>query len=120
MGDRIPLADAVHQCIFNWYVFHVNATESHVVLIVVSVVIASRIWWVSRRINRMTSTTGRSSTLGRAGSIIIESGAMYSSCLVLLIALYLCGSYAQFVVLNAMTQVVVSDTTISSITTLSF
>ncbi|KAF5311110.1 hypothetical protein D9619_007638 [Psilocybe cf. subviscida] len=43
--------------------------------------------------------------LGPAAAIIIESGVVYSSCMIILIALYASGSYAQNIVLDALTQI---------------
>lgn len=71
--------------------------------------IAGRILWMTRRIGRLTNTTDDGNTLGRAGAIIIESAAVYLSCLIILSILYLCGSYGQFVLWNVMTQIIVSS-----------
>lgn len=71
--------------------------------------IAGRILWMTRRIRRLTNTTDDGNTLGRAGAIIIESGAVYLSCLIILNILYLCGSYGQFVLWNVTTQIIVSS-----------
>ncbi|KAF8966876.1 hypothetical protein BDZ97DRAFT_1728649, partial [Flammula alnicola] len=59
---------------------------------------AGRIWHVHRKV-RGTTVSGK--TLLPAAVIIIESGAIYSFCLVLLLALYLTGSNVQFIILDA-------------------
>lgn len=56
----------------------------------------------------MSADGKRRGTLGPAAVVIIESGAIYSFCLILLLSLYLSGSYAQYILLDAVTQVVVS------------
>ncbi|KAF7331353.1 hypothetical protein MKEN_00013000 [Mycena kentingensis (nom. inval.)] len=70
-----------------------------------TMLIAARIWWVSRDI-----TTGHTriagSRLGPAIMIFVESGVIYSFALVLLLALYVNGSYAQYVLLDAEVQIV--------------
>ncbi|KAJ7489524.1 hypothetical protein FB451DRAFT_692348 [Mycena latifolia] len=66
--------------------------------------IAGRIWWVNRRAASVAEISGR--TLGPAIIIIVESGAIYSACLILLLSLYLTGSYAQYVLLDGVVQVV--------------
>lgn len=43
-----------------------------------------------------------------AAIVIIESGAIYSACLIILLSLYVSGSFAQYIVLDAVTQVIVS------------
>lgn len=45
--------------------------------------------------------------LAPAAIVIIESGAIYSACLILLLSLYLSGIYAQYILLDAVQQVVV-------------
>ncbi|KAF9005456.1 hypothetical protein BDQ17DRAFT_1303828 [Cyathus striatus] len=64
--------------------------------------IAMRIWWNHRKMSGVVS--GRS--LVPAAVVIIESGAIYSACLVILLSLYLSGSFAQYIVLDAVTQVI--------------
>jgi len=66
--------------------------------------IAGRIWWIHRQVGRAAEVSGRG--LGPAIIIIIESGAIYSVCLILLLSLYLSGSYAQYVLLDGVVQVV--------------
>ncbi|THU98438.1 hypothetical protein K435DRAFT_660995, partial [Dendrothele bispora CBS 962.96] len=62
--------------------------------------IAARIWWSHRRMagNNM-AVYGRS--VMPAAVIIIESGAIYSVCLIILLILYLSGSFAQYIALDA-------------------
>uniref|UniRef100_A0A8H8CE37 Uncharacterized protein n=1 Tax=Psilocybe cubensis TaxID=181762 RepID=A0A8H8CE37_PSICU len=64
--------------------------------------IASRIWWIHHKTKALVS--GRS--ILPAMVVIIESGAIYSACLIILLALYLSGSYTQYIVLDAVTQVI--------------
>jgi len=64
--------------------------------------IAGRIWWTHRRAIGLVG--GRS--LVPAAVVIVESGAIYSACLVILLSLYLSGSFAQYIVLDAVTQVI--------------
>jgi len=68
-----------------------------------TILIAIRIWWMH----------GRTKDLVRAGRsvlpamvVIIESGSIYSVCLVILLSLYLSGSFSQYIVLDAVTQVI--------------
>lgn len=49
-----------------------------------------------------------------AAIVIIESGAIYSACLIILLSLYVSGSFAQYIVLDAVTQVIVSIIAASS------
>ncbi|KAF9477272.1 hypothetical protein BDN70DRAFT_862090 [Pholiota conissans] len=65
--------------------------------------IAFRIWWVHRRTRGIL---GSRRTILPAMVVIIESGAIYSACLVILLSLYLSGSFAQYIVLDAVTQVI--------------
>ncbi|KAJ7103783.1 hypothetical protein C8R44DRAFT_808160 [Mycena epipterygia] len=67
--------------------------------------IAGRIWWINRRAAQgAAEISGRS--LGQASIIIIESGAIYSACLIILLSLYLSGSYAQYILLDGVVQIV--------------
>ncbi|KAF5311103.1 hypothetical protein D9619_007631 [Psilocybe cf. subviscida] len=69
--------------------------------------IAGRLWWVPHKINGMLPQGGENQcNLGPAAVIIIESGVVYSSCMIILIALYASGSYAQNIVLDALTQII--------------
>jgi len=64
--------------------------------------IAGRIWWVHR------TTQGRvgGPNLAAPMILVIESGAIYSICLIILIILYASGSFAQYIALDAVSQVV--------------
>ncbi|KAF9228998.1 hypothetical protein BS17DRAFT_772871 [Gyrodon lividus] len=64
--------------------------------------IASRILWVNRRTN--IAVSGRN--VVTAAVVIIESGAIYSCCLIILLSLYLSNSFAQYIMLDAVTQVI--------------
>lgn len=66
--------------------------------------IAARIVWVHRQM--VGSVNGRE--VLPAAIVIIESGAIYSACLIILLSLYVSGSFAQYIVLDAVTQVIVS------------
>ncbi|KAI0047512.1 hypothetical protein FA95DRAFT_1559059 [Auriscalpium vulgare] len=59
--------------------------------------IAGRIWWVHRKTVAMV----RGRSIMPAAMVVIESGAIYSACLIILIALYLSGSFAQYILLDA-------------------
>ncbi|KAF8986819.1 hypothetical protein BDQ17DRAFT_1315280 [Cyathus striatus] len=67
-----------------------------------TLLIAGRIWW-NRHQTRRILVEGRS--LSPAAMAIIESGAIYSICLVILLALYLSGNYASYIVLDTVTQI---------------
>ncbi|KAH7890367.1 hypothetical protein F5I97DRAFT_16588 [Phlebopus sp. FC_14] len=64
--------------------------------------IAMRILWVHHRAN--TAISDRS--LVSAAIVIIESGAIYSVCLIILLSLYLSNSFAQYLMLDAVTQII--------------
>jgi hypothetical protein len=66
--------------------------------------IAGRIWWVPHRISDMSNVGNF--RIGQPAVVIIESGAIYSSSLILLIILYELRTYAQTVVLECMVQIV--------------
>jgi hypothetical protein len=63
------------------------------------VLIAGRIWWINRQAGSAAEKiSGRK--LGPTIIIIIESGAIYSACLIILLSLYVSGSYAQYIFLD--------------------
>ncbi|KAF7341620.1 hypothetical protein MSAN_02059400 [Mycena sanguinolenta] len=67
--------------------------------------IAGRIWWINHKAGRAARIiSGRK--LGPTIIIIIESGAIYSACLIILLSLYVSGSYAQYIALDGVVQVV--------------
>ncbi|KAJ7078381.1 hypothetical protein C8R43DRAFT_353872 [Mycena crocata] len=66
--------------------------------------IAVRIWYINRQVTKAGAVWGR--RLGQSIIIIVESGAIYSACLIILLSLYLSGSYAQYILLDAVVQVV--------------
>ncbi|KJA15267.1 hypothetical protein HYPSUDRAFT_58884 [Hypholoma sublateritium FD-334 SS-4] len=68
-----------------------------------TILIAVRIWWMYRQ-TRSLVNSGRS--VLPAMVVIIESGSIYSVCLVILLSLYLSGSFAQYILLDAVTQVI--------------
>lgn len=49
----------------------------------------------------MGSIMSRGASVVPAMVLIIESGAIYSACLVILLSLYLSGSFAQYIVLDS-------------------
>ncbi|KAJ7078392.1 hypothetical protein C8R43DRAFT_1143408 [Mycena crocata] len=65
--------------------------------------IAGRIWWMNRRVVATAEISGRK--LGPAIIIIVESSAIYSACLIILLSLYLSGSYAQYIHLDGVVQI---------------
>ncbi|KIK50051.1 hypothetical protein GYMLUDRAFT_253312 [Collybiopsis luxurians FD-317 M1] len=67
--------------------------------------IAARIWWSHQRMTGSTMAVfGRS--MIPAAIVVVESGAIYSACLIILLSLYLSGSFAQYIALDAVTQVI--------------
>ncbi|KAF7310274.1 hypothetical protein MIND_00401400 [Mycena indigotica] len=69
-----------------------------------TLLIAGRIYLINRSTAASATVFGRG--LGPAIMIIVESGAIYSCALVILLALYVQGSYAQYILLDAETQIV--------------
>ncbi|KAF8208012.1 hypothetical protein K438DRAFT_1754758 [Mycena galopus ATCC 62051] len=70
-----------------------------------TLLIAGRIWWIDRQAgNAAEIISGRK--LGPTIIILIESGAIYSACLIILLSLYISGSYAQYIALDGVVQVV--------------
>ena len=65
---------------------------------IILVLIAFRIWWMYRQTRDLVNS-GRS--VLPAMVVIIESGSIYSVCLVILLSLYLSGSFAQYILLDA-------------------
>ncbi|KAF9033783.1 hypothetical protein BDP27DRAFT_1435868 [Rhodocollybia butyracea] len=68
-----------------------------------SLLIAGRIWWIHQQTTGIMRS-GRS--LIPAAVVIIESGAIYSACLIILLTLYLSGSFAQSISLDAVPHVI--------------
>ncbi|KAJ7508274.1 hypothetical protein B0H11DRAFT_1964131 [Mycena galericulata] len=70
-----------------------------------TLLIAGRIWWINRQAcSAADAFSGRK--LGPTIIIIIESGAIYSACLIILLSLYVSGNYAQYIFLDGVVQVV--------------
>ncbi|PPQ80728.1 hypothetical protein CVT25_001848 [Psilocybe cyanescens] len=65
--------------------------------IISTTLIAFRIWWIHRKTKTIVS--GRS--VLPAMVVIVESGAIYSACLIILLSLYLSGSFTQYIVPDA-------------------
>lgn len=63
--------------------------------------IAGRIWWIHRQTLGLR-IGGRS--IVPAAVVIVESGAIYSTVLIILLALYLSGSFAQYVALDGVSS----------------
>ncbi|KAF8996233.1 hypothetical protein BDQ17DRAFT_1310457 [Cyathus striatus] len=68
-----------------------------------TILIALRIWWGQRQ-TKSIHVSGRS--IGPAAVVIVESGAIYSVTLIILLATYLSGNNAQFIALDAVTQII--------------
>ncbi|KAF8983978.1 hypothetical protein BDQ17DRAFT_1437197 [Cyathus striatus] len=69
-----------------------------------TLLIASRIWWTRYQVRRIQiEINGRS--LSPAAMVIVESGAIYSICLIILLALYLSGNYAQHIACDSVAQI---------------
>ncbi|KAH0828879.1 hypothetical protein J3R83DRAFT_2266 [Lanmaoa asiatica] len=64
--------------------------------------IAMRILWIHHRANTAIS----SRNVVSAAIVVIESGAIYSGCLIILLSLYLSNSFAQYLMLDAVTQII--------------
>ncbi|KAH0828905.1 hypothetical protein J3R83DRAFT_2324 [Lanmaoa asiatica] len=67
-----------------------------------SSLIAMRILWIHHRAN--TAISSRS--VVSAAIVVIESGALYSGCLIILLSLYLSNSFVQYLMLDAVTQII--------------
>ena len=52
------------------------------------------------------TSSGKDGSVFPAAMIIIESGSIYSACLIILLSLYLSGSFAQYILLDAVTQMI--------------
>lgn len=70
-----------------------------------TILIAARILYVHRRMSAALANTSTKSVFP-AAMIIIESGSIYSACLIILLSLYLSGSFAQYIMLDAVTQMI--------------
>lgn len=72
--------------------------------------IVFRLWWIRRRIQSMPNFTGDPNykRVSSAAAIIVESGAVYSLCLIVLIVLYMTKSWSAQIVQDAMPQIIVS------------
>ncbi|KAH8108848.1 hypothetical protein DFH11DRAFT_1516216 [Phellopilus nigrolimitatus] len=68
-----------------------------------TLLIAARIFWIHRRLQ---GAVRAGPSVFPAAMIIIESGSAYSACLIILLSLYLSGSFAQYIVLDGVTQVI--------------
>nr|GAT50861.1 predicted protein [Mycena chlorophos] len=71
-----------------------------------TLLIAGRIWLINSRAHNSASEVFKRGGLGPAIMIIVESGAIYSFALILLLALYVNNNYAQYILLDAEAQLV--------------
>jgi hypothetical protein len=69
------------------------------------VLIAGRIWWVPLKVTRIQGSNGN---LGPTPIAIMESGAICTISLIILMVLYVNHTYAQNIVLDSMIQIIVS------------
>jgi len=101
--DRLFLLfDVVNEPHRHRYVYWSWACDHYVVLKIWSTgLIALRIW----RVNKLSVRLGASSLMPVI-LVIIESGAIYSATLTALLALYLSQSWVQYVLLDAVREVV--------------
>ncbi|KAK7039025.1 hypothetical protein VNI00_010417 [Paramarasmius palmivorus] len=70
--------------------------------------IACRIWYMHHKTQTLFSAAKEvhSNQLPTIAVMVIESGAIYSVTSIVLLVLYLCGSYAQYIVYDAITQLI--------------
>ncbi|KAK7033854.1 hypothetical protein R3P38DRAFT_738877 [Favolaschia claudopus] len=73
--------------------------------IVVTSLIAGRIWWIARTTQRLMGTTTSRRKYQNAVAIILESGAIYSVSLMTLLILYCSRTNAQYIVYDAQAQI---------------
>ncbi|KAF8634299.1 hypothetical protein AX17_004251 [Amanita inopinata Kibby_2008] len=72
--------------------------------VTVTMLIASRIWWIARQANTLLGKShGRK--YNNAVAIIVESGAIYSISLLILLVLYTIKSTSQYIVYDALAQI---------------
>ena len=69
-----------------------------------AVLIAARIWWVDHK----TAGLLQSRTLKPIANIIIESGALYSASLLILLIMFLKKSWAKPIMVDLVVQIIVS------------
>ena len=69
-----------------------------------AVLIAARIWWIDHK----TAGLLRSRTLKPVANIIIESGALYSASLLILLITFLEKSWAKPIMVGLVVQIIVS------------
>jgi len=69
-----------------------------------TLMIAGKIWWISRQTSSLGRTAGRS--LATPLELIIESGALYSLWLILQIGLYASGSFAYDLAIDSMMSII--------------
>ncbi|KAF7973802.1 hypothetical protein HWV62_14168 [Athelia sp. TMB] len=99
---RVSSADSVFKAqLHNWIVSFFALTLF--TNFTCTFLIAFRIWWTHRR-----AGSGAPGTISLLPTVVIvvESGAIYSVVLVILLSLYLSGSYAQYIALDAVTQII--------------
>ncbi|TFK97078.1 hypothetical protein BDV98DRAFT_514405 [Pterulicium gracile] len=72
--------------------------------ILVTSLIAGRLWWISRGVRKHFGK-GHSSRYHRAIILVVESGALYSSSLLVFIVLYTMEYYAEMIVYDSVSQI---------------
>jgi len=83
--------------IWNGLLFSLSLTSN----LVVTSLIAMRIWWVGRQINPLHESTFK---YRRILTLVIESGAIYSSALIIEIALYFLNNNAFYIIYDPIAQ----------------
>ncbi|EJC99759.1 uncharacterized protein FOMMEDRAFT_93188, partial [Fomitiporia mediterranea MF3/22] len=66
--------------------------------------IAFKIWWTGRQLQSVSPQRVHSPVL----AIVVESGMVYSTALISLMAAYVSGSWGHYVILDMMAQIIVS------------
>lgn len=106
--DRVVFfSDYCHEFHMYWYVVeHTHLPHySHLFAFIClfTALIAGRVWWIQRKLQKTgVAVVGRDLT--PALIVVIESGAIYSACLIILLALYLSGSFAQYILLDGVSS----------------
>ncbi|KAF8999660.1 hypothetical protein BDQ17DRAFT_1195941, partial [Cyathus striatus] len=97
-----PGEDAYYSDILNWAsaLFSMSLATN----VIVTSLIAGRIWWISRMTVHVLGKKHGRKYVG-AMAIILESGAIYSASLLTLLILYLLKTNAQFIVYDSVAQI---------------
>ncbi|KAI0790932.1 hypothetical protein C8Q75DRAFT_80410 [Abortiporus biennis] len=70
-----------------------------------STLLAARIYYIHRKVAHMSVAIG-GRDISTAAAVIVESGSIYSICLAILLVLYLSKNFAQYILLDAVTQII--------------